>query len=96
MQSVDGVLMDAAAILTRQELNDGQHDGDHRDHPKQPLIPHDLERRDLEVRHEKVLERDLGRLDSLSFDTALSHPCRLPRRHCLSILRLLVKCQRAP
>lgn len=65
MKSVQGVFVQAIAIMPLDEGHKWQQHGDHSNAAKHSLIPYNLQRLYVQVRHEVVLKGDLGSLNTL-------------------------------
>ena len=65
MEGVQGVLMQAIAIMALDKVDNGQHEANHGQAAKDALVGHNLERLYVQVRHEVVLKRDLSCLHTL-------------------------------
>ena len=65
VQSVQGVLVQAVALMSLDKVHCRQHDCHHDDGAKEALIANNFEGSNVKIGHEVVLEGDLGSLHGL-------------------------------
>ena len=65
VQSVQGILMQAIALMSPDKVHCRQHDGHHDDRAEEALIANNFEGSNVKIGHEVILKGDLGSLHGL-------------------------------